>query len=332
MVHNDHITYLYHSLKHWLLHIVLLCSLLSAHAQLTYRELYVEYDSAWSFQQLHIIPIRFTGEGAVKFGKGNELDELITFDQAMATGKLSLKEILYNGGADVGVLVIKNNLKKPVLLLSGSLIAGGKQDRVVAETTIIPPSREDNYINVFCAEKGRWDSKAKPFIESGMADMGLRKKIDLEHRQTAIWNQIESQFHAMGKKAETWPYIQLRHTNEKADSAYQHYFIAKFQQTDSSFAGFAAITGNRIIGCELFASTVQTRLFFKDIISAFIRAIEPTDTLPFLSDHDCRPFFDSLLQSEPSQKQFLKKHGKADSYHGKIMHLIAYGENTNEYL
>src|SRR5438105_3097940 len=36
----------------------------NAHAQLTYKELRVEYDSAWTFRNLQIVPVRYKiGEG-----------------------------------------------------------------------------------------------------------------------------------------------------------------------------------------------------------------------------------------------------------------------------
>ncbi len=42
----------------YLLSSLLLFAVLSASAQLTYENLYVDYDSAWTFKNLRIIPVR----------------------------------------------------------------------------------------------------------------------------------------------------------------------------------------------------------------------------------------------------------------------------------
>ena len=289
----------------------------------------VQYDSAWTFNKLKVIPIKFRAEYISSQTKNLSLTEIISLKDAMHSGKISVKEVLFNGGADVSVLVIKNNSKQNILILGGELISGGKQDRVVAETIIIPPGKEENYLTVFCAEKGRWDNKAKPFLYEGMAEMGLRKKIDIVHRQTEIWKEIEQQFSAKNKKAETSPYIKLHKNLAAEDSLYLQYFINKYKESDSSFAGFAAISGNRIIGCEIFSSPNYTQIFFKEMMTGFIRSITKTDSIPSVTKKECEIFFDKLLQTESSQKQFLANHGKADKYNGKVFHLIAYGEEQN---
>ena len=299
---------------------------IAATAQLTYHELKVEYDSVWTFKKLQIIPIKFKPENNLQQSNATVPAEIISLKEAMHSGKIVVKEVLFNHGADVNVLVIKNNSKQHVLIIDGELISGGKQDRIVAETILIPPGKEENYVAVFCAEKGRWDNKAKAFVYEGMADAGLRKKVDILHRQTEVWKEIEQQFSANNKKAETWPYIQLHKQMQAEDSAYLQYFIDQYKLTDSSFAGFAAVTGNRIIGCEVFASLTYTQHFFKEIIIGYIHSLTKTDEAPSVTRKDCEHFFDELFANESSQKQFLATHGKADKFNGKVIHLIAYGE------
>jgi len=46
----------------------------------------------------------------------------------------------------------------------------------VAETKIIESKNEEQFIAVYCIEKGRWDDKPKPFVYAGAADINLRKK------------------------------------------------------------------------------------------------------------------------------------------------------------
>jgi hypothetical protein len=47
------------------------------------------------------------------------------------------------------------------------MVAGGKQDRAFAETTIIPPNDDENFVPVFCVEKGRWENRLRNFRYAG---------------------------------------------------------------------------------------------------------------------------------------------------------------------
>jgi hypothetical protein len=66
------------------------------------------------------------------------------------------------GAAEVDTLWVRNVGPKPILLLSGELLLGGKQDRVVAKDTIVPPGKEVE-VPVFCVEPGRWEGASQKF-------------------------------------------------------------------------------------------------------------------------------------------------------------------------
>jgi hypothetical protein len=61
---------------------------------------------------------------------------------------------------DVNRLVLKNDSLKPLYLMPGEIIVGGKQDRTIAEETIIKPGTKPVPIDVFCVEHGRWSGRA----------------------------------------------------------------------------------------------------------------------------------------------------------------------------
>ena len=46
------------------------------------------------------------------------------------------------GGAQVNQLVLVNNSKRPLILLAGEIVTGGKQDRVIGKDRIIPPESD----------------------------------------------------------------------------------------------------------------------------------------------------------------------------------------------
>src|SRR5580698_6718032 len=60
------------------------------------------------------------------------------------------------GNAQVNRLVLVNNSKRPLLLLAGEIVTGGKQDRVIGKDRIVPAESDPVDLGVFCVEPGRW--------------------------------------------------------------------------------------------------------------------------------------------------------------------------------
>src|SRR5437868_13552050 len=65
--------------------------------------------------------------------------------------------------AQVNKLVLVNNSKRPLLLLAGEIVTGGKQDRVIAKDRIVPPDSDPIDLSVFCIEPGRWVESSSEF-------------------------------------------------------------------------------------------------------------------------------------------------------------------------
>ena len=72
-------------------------------------------------------------------------------------------------GAQVNRLVLANNSDRPLLLLAGEIVTGGKQDRVVGKDRIVPGNSDPVDLSVFCVEPGRWTGTSAQFggIASG---------------------------------------------------------------------------------------------------------------------------------------------------------------------
>src|ERR1700693_4535522 len=61
--------------------------------------------------------------------------------------------------AEVNRLVLVNNSKRPLLLLAGEIVTGGKQDRVIGKDRIVPAESDPVDLSVFCVEPGRWTAQ-----------------------------------------------------------------------------------------------------------------------------------------------------------------------------
>jgi hypothetical protein len=93
----------------------------------------------------------------------------------------------------VNQLVLVNRSKKPLVLLAGEVVTGGKQDRVIAKDRIVPPGAEPLPLDVFCVERGRWAGATMQFSASKlMVHPSVREKAALERRQDEVWAAVRS--------------------------------------------------------------------------------------------------------------------------------------------
>lgn len=97
----------------------------------------------------------------------------------------------------VNTLVLVNNSNKPLLLLAGEIVTGGKQDRVIAKDRIVPVGSDPIDLNVFCIEPGRWTeatpvfgASAKSPAMSLMAQPSVRAKAMVDKNQQEVWNSV----------------------------------------------------------------------------------------------------------------------------------------------
>src|SRR5687768_8181677 len=87
-------------------------------AQLTYNTLYVDYDSAWTYKNLKIIPIRPKGPG----GPGQVVPGVVSLSHALGNGTVAVSERGSAATENVHWLRINNNGQQPVFIGSGEII------------------------------------------------------------------------------------------------------------------------------------------------------------------------------------------------------------------
>ena len=86
-----------------------------------------------------------------------------------------------------------NNSVSPLILLDGEEIAGSLQNRIVAQTMIIPPKSEME-IPVNCSEKGRNEYKSEFQYSDYIANSNTRRKKAYNKNnplQEVVWNSID---------------------------------------------------------------------------------------------------------------------------------------------
>ncbi len=133
------------------------------------------------------------------------LDEGVRAGTVIVTERGSLQGLLRRGqpisrnsSPEVNQLVLVNNSDRPLLLLAGEIVTGGKQDRVIGADRLVPPQSDPIDLSVFCVEPGRWVGRSEQFssMKSQMAQPSVRVPAMAAKDQHQVWNQV-----AAAKKA-----------------------------------------------------------------------------------------------------------------------------------
>ncbi len=158
--------------------------------------------------------------------------EFLTLDEGLRSGEVVVTEAgsvqglvrrhinpsIRHDGAEVNRLVLVNNSKRPLLLLAGEIVSGGKQDRVIGKDRIVPAESDPVDLSVFCVEPGRWVATSEHFGASEsvygknvggpmqgaagapmaiMAQPSVRAKAMADKNQNEVWDAVNNQKNQM---------------------------------------------------------------------------------------------------------------------------------------
>src|SRR5437762_243406 len=140
-------------------------------------------------------------------GSTHDTHDFLTLDEGLRSGEVIVTEAgqvqplmrrrggqrpYQGGGAQVNQLVLVNNSKRPLLLLAGEIVTGGKQDRVIGKDRIVPAESDAIDLGVFCVEPGRWMAQSNNFggLSTQMAQPSVRKKAMAEKNQQQVWAEV----------------------------------------------------------------------------------------------------------------------------------------------
>ena len=80
----------------------------------------------------------------------------LTLDEALAKGAVTVRET-----SNVNQLEIENLGAEEVFVQSGDIVKGGKQDRTLMVSLVLPPKSGSIPIASFCVEEGRWAARGR---------------------------------------------------------------------------------------------------------------------------------------------------------------------------
>jgi hypothetical protein len=209
-------------------------------------------------------------------------------------------------GAEVNRLVLVNNSKRPLLLLAGEIVTGGKQDRVIGKDRIVPAESDPVDLSVFCVEPGRWVATSQNFGTSGatyggpmhgavagtmMAQPSVRAKAMGEKDQAQVWAEVRKQQASISESLEvsgaapspsageirsTSSYARImenKDVKQKVDeiaAPIQHNYESLIKQLrDRNAVGVVVAVNGRIIWADVFASTELLEKYWPKLVRSY---------------------------------------------------------------
>jgi len=241
--------------------------------------------------------------------KSYETAEFLTLDEGLRSGDVVVTEAGQARGlirrrqrdpevmhpvrdAEVNRLVLINNSKRPLLLLAGEIVTGGKQDRVIGKDRIVPAESDPVDLSVFCVEPGRWVAANDKYAFSAgrangavFASPGVRGSAMAAQNQQQVWDYVgkSKQALAAGLPASaaaevnsTSSYARVmdnKEVQQKVDSVaepLQHNYESVIHQLrDKNAVGVVVAVNGEVVWADIFASTQLLQKYWPKLVRSY---------------------------------------------------------------
>ncbi|HLM83191.1 MAG TPA: DUF6569 family protein [Terriglobales bacterium] len=269
--------------------------------------------------------------------KSHDTAEFLTLDEGLRSGDVVVTEagqarglIRHRPGepaiihpvrdAEVNRLVLVNNSKRPLLLLAGEIVTGGKQDRVIGKDRIVPAESDSVDLSVFCVEPGRWVPTNGKY-EFGSAGGGIgglvaapvvRSKAMAAKDQQQVWDSVRTSQSAMAATVEvtgaapavnaTTSYARVMDNKEVqkqvdavAEPVQRNYESVIRQLRDKNAVGVVVAVNGEIVWADIFASTQLLQKYWPKLVRSYAtEAVVTRAKGGEASPKDAQKFLDNL--------------------------------------
>ena len=162
-----------------------------------------------SYENLTVFP--------VVSSSGYDTSAFLTLEEGLSRGEVTVREqgaetLIRNRGngrsmppgyrgPSVNQLVLINHSKRPLLLLAGELVSGGKQDRIIAKDRIVAPFGDPLPLDVFCVEHGRWSAGSEFNAAKTIVHPSVRENAAIRQKQADVWAAVTGGSNVSGRMA-----------------------------------------------------------------------------------------------------------------------------------
>lgn len=301
------------------------------------------FDNSYAYNHLKLFPI-VANQAFMDYNK--DLGKFTLLKEAIEKGKIIITETgatniaeeqqiqnvnqssNSNPSGTVNTLFAKNVSNDTIFIMAGEVVKGGKQDRVIGQDVVIVPGQEIN-LSAFCVEHGRWQTtngnQGQFNGYFNVSSMDIRKIVTEDKNQQGVWNKVDEHTGKNNAGSATQTYTNLANSAEyqKQVSAYMEKFKDAFQN-NPNVIGFIAVTGNQVIGCDLFATHQLFIDSYSNLLYSYIGHAITNGAPVTITNEQVYTYLDQILRSEKDQKETIEQNGTIYEYKSKKLHMTKY--------
>jgi hypothetical protein len=238
-----------------------------------------------------------------------------------------------NSGPSVNQLVLINHSKRPLLLLAGELVSGGKQDRIIAKDRIVAPFGDPLPLDVFCVEHGRWSAGSEFNEAKTIVHPSVRENAAINQKQADVWAAVTGGSNVSGRmaspsavpprvssadisetvtvEAQTQSYKKIyesRHVGSSVETVVEE-MQRRFRRETSGLKGERVVGvvvayGGEVAWSDIFASSELFDAYWNKLLRSYaVEAVARPSLREKASTGDAREFLRRLVGHEETESE-----------------------------
>jgi hypothetical protein len=210
---------------------------------------------------------------------------------------LDAKAVRVAETGSVNELTVENLGDREVFVQSGDIVKGGRQDRVLSVSLVLPPHSGVIAITAFCVEHGRWSRRgsedagsftsaaasvpsraARLAIQAEPSDRGEADyQAALAVRQRQVWDEVARVQHSLSSQLaapvaspQSASSLQLALESDKLKAAQKDY-VAALQpagEQETDVIGYAFAINGKLDSAEVYPSNALFRKMWRKLLTA----------------------------------------------------------------
>ncbi|HEY0653785.1 MAG TPA: DUF6569 family protein [Chryseosolibacter sp.] len=277
----------------------------------------------YTYENLRLYPIRAnkTFEAEHK-----NLGTYVSLKEALEKRKIIVSEKSRQG--TVNSLLIENVSNDTIMILSGEVVQGGKQDRVVGEDVILYPKSGRKDVSVFCVEHGRWspkngDTSFKDYFSISTNE--VRKAATVTKNQGEVWEKVAETTSKNRAQTSTGTLTALKESQTLSNELKR--YTEHFQEAladDKTVIGLVAVSGDRILGCDMFASHAIFSTYLPGLLNSYSTEAITSGKPASISYEKVEEYLNDIIADEARQEEVVEKKGVMLKQGTKKIHISTF--------
>lgn len=197
--------------------------------------------------------------------------DVLVLDEAFAKNLVTITE---HDVMDVANLTIVNKSDRPLFVLSGEVVIGGKQDRIIGTNTVIPAKATQD-VPVFCVEHGRSSGNTNVFTTAKALAHG-RLRANASYRdQNHVWAEVSNMNNVRNTEnaTDTYRVIAQQQANGSLGTLEKRLAdgLSKISAEDKKrMVGFVVALDGKVVTVDMFGSNALFAKLLTKLVKSYL--------------------------------------------------------------